>query len=202
LNLLESIESEQGLPQETGWLHDQAIWGYSGLFYAQVWLYSGYPSKAIDYLYSFANHAAPSVVWREEQALTNSNSNKFWGDMPHNWASAEFIRLIRNLLVFEKGSNLELLAGLPKDWLPYKNHPLIMEETPTKFGKVSINLSNDSKSYLVLDFKLEKGNQTPNSIILHWPEEVIEIEGRVEKISSNKWKLIADQGTYKLALPL
>ena len=36
------------------------------------------------------------------------------GDMPHNWASAEFIRLVRHLLVLERGNDLHLLEGMPR----------------------------------------------------------------------------------------
>ncbi len=34
--------------------------------------------------------------------------------MPHNWASAEFIRLVRHLLILERGDELHLLEGLPR----------------------------------------------------------------------------------------
>ena len=36
--------------------------------------------------------------------------------MPHNWASAEFIRLIRHLMILERGKKLCLLEGLPQSW--------------------------------------------------------------------------------------
>ena len=33
--------------------------------------------------------------------------------MPHNWASAEFIRLTVHLLALDRGDELHLLEGLP-----------------------------------------------------------------------------------------
>ena len=41
--------------------------------------------RAADYLYAFANHAAPTLVWREEQSVTGSGHGQICGDMPHNY---------------------------------------------------------------------------------------------------------------------
>ena len=38
------------------------------------------------------------------------------GDMPHNWASAEFIRLAVHLLALDRGDELHLLEGFPREW--------------------------------------------------------------------------------------
>jgi hypothetical protein len=94
----------------------------------------------VDYLYAFANHAAPTRVWREEQSLRATDNRQLCGDMPHNWASAEFIRLVRHLLVMERGETLELLPGLPAAWL-YPGATLRLERTPTRFGPISLDLT-------------------------------------------------------------
>ena len=96
-------------------------------------LYAGHPDKAVDYLYAMANHAAPTRVWREEQSLAASDNADFVGDMPHNWASAEFVRLVRHLLVFERGETLELLPALPPEWLR-PGAEVRVDRTPTRFG--------------------------------------------------------------------
>jgi len=54
-------------------------------------------------------------VWREEQSLRGETFRKV-GDMPHNWASAEFIRLVIHLLALDRGDELHLLEGLPRAW--------------------------------------------------------------------------------------
>ena len=36
--------------------------------------------------------------------------------MPHNWASGEFIRMVRHMLILERGGELHLLEALPKAW--------------------------------------------------------------------------------------
>jgi hypothetical protein len=55
-------------------------------------------------------------VWREEQSIRGEKFKKV-GDMPHNWASAEFIRLTIHLLALDRGNELHLLEGLPREWL-------------------------------------------------------------------------------------
>ncbi len=187
LALLDTIDNKQGIPEETGWVHDQAIWGYSAMFYAQVWLYAGNPDKAVDYLYAFANHAAPSRVWREEQSLTHSHAAEYCGDMPHNWASAEFIRLVRHLILFEKQGNLEIFPGLPEQWLPQKNKDLILERTPTKYGEVTISFKLLNEGEYEFNFNLEQGNKVPDQIILYWSGDIENSDSTFQKLGHNKW---------------
>jgi hypothetical protein len=59
--------------------------------------------------------------------------------MPHNWASAEFIRLVRNLLVLERGRELHVLEGLPRTWL-FANAETALAGVATDFGPVSFGL--------------------------------------------------------------
>ncbi|MBI1295672.1 hypothetical protein GC175_12030 [bacterium] len=136
--LLDQLDDRQGIPAATGWLPFEAVWSYAASFYAHVWLYAGRPDKAVDYLYAFANHASPTRVWREEQSLAHIGLDQQIGDMPHNWASAEFIRLVRNLLVFERGDTLELLSGLPSEWLVTGKR--LEVATPTRYGQVYLSL--------------------------------------------------------------
>ncbi|MCE7989136.1 MAG: hypothetical protein DYG89_48905 [Caldilinea sp. CFX5] len=139
LHLMDLVDDEEGIPATTGWLPYRAVWNYHASFAAHVWLYAGRPDKAIDYLYAFANHAAPTRVWREEQSLKSSHNGQLIGDMPHNWASAEFIRLVRHLLILERGDGLDLLPGLPPAW---RTAGAVTElaRTPTRFGPVSLKL--------------------------------------------------------------
>lgn len=168
LELLDSIDNDQGIPKETGWVHDDAVWGYSAMFYAQVWLYAGRPDKAIDYLYGFANHASPARVWREEQSLNSSPQSMWFGDMPHNWGSAEFIRLVRHLIILEKHDSLELLAGLPDQWIPDFDHDLLLEDNPTRYGKISLRLRRTAQDLVLLAYSRKPSSIHPKEIIVHW----------------------------------
>ena len=193
LKLLDSVDDTEGIPENTGWQIRNAIWGYSAMFYALDYLYAGDPVKAADYLYAFANHASSGRVWREEQALCHTQSEEICGDMPHNWGSAMFILLVRNMLAMEKLENLELLAGLPKEWLPENGRPLILTESPTKYGKVSLSLNKDEDRY-ILKYSIIPFNRKPEKIILHWKgkisfagkkyENTVELNGNVRSFEA------------------
>ncbi|MGA2018067.1 MAG: hypothetical protein ABSH26_14050, partial [Opitutaceae bacterium] len=97
-------------------------------------------------LYAYANHAAPTLVWREEQSLRGQPFKKV-GDMPHNWASAEFIRLVVHLIEIDRGSELHLLEGMPSEWaLPGQTTSLNGIATP--FGRLTMQfrVSKDGRS--------------------------------------------------------
>ena len=113
LAMLEATEQE-GMVFGTGWMAD-GIWTYFASFYAHAWLWQGRGAKAAEVLYAFANHASPTRVWREEQRPVGKGIAEV-GDMPHNWASAEFIRLTAHLIELDRGDELHLLEGFPADW--------------------------------------------------------------------------------------
>jgi hypothetical protein len=171
--LLELLDDEEGIPIETGWLPYRALWTYAASFYAHVWLYAGRPDKAVDYLYAFANHAAQTRVWREEQSLRETQHGQLFGDMPHNWASAEFIRLVRHLLVFERGLELELLRGLPAEWIiPEKR--VYLEKTPTRFGPVSLEFALNRAGNVTITVQLASDWPVqPQAIRLYLPQNII-----------------------------
>jgi hypothetical protein len=169
LALYDKIDNAEGTPAETGWLPYNCLWGYDASFSAHAWLYAGRPDKAVDYLYAFANHAAPTRVWREEQSFTATDNRQICGDMPHNWASAEFIRLVRNLLVMERGETLALLPGLPAEWI-YPGSELYLERTPTRFGPLTVRLHVREDGRFELTVVTDPNWQRkPASVSLHLP---------------------------------
>ena len=197
-HLLDQIDDEEGIPAETGWLPYRAVWGYAASFYAHVWLYAGRPDKAIDYLYAFANHATPTRVWREEQSFAQTQHGQFVGDMPHNWASVEFIRLVRHLLVFERGDTLELLPALPPEWL-MTDHPLRLERTPTRFGPVSLSLHLDAGGEGQLEISLTPDwLLRPNRCVLHVPQAA---KTKISQVLVNDQPVtVAGDGTIELPI--
>jgi hypothetical protein len=168
LALYDARDDEEGLPATTGFLSFRAVWSYGASFAAHAWLYAGRPDKALDYLYAFANHAFPTRVWREEQSLARSGNRQVVGDMPHNWASAELIRLVRHLLVFERGADLELLAGVSCDWVA-PGATIALERTPTRFGPVSLTTEATDEALTVTVVRHAGGFATPRELRLVAP---------------------------------
>jgi len=134
--MLDANEKE-GLIHGTGWL-PEGVWNYAASFYGHAHLWLGHGRKAGATLYAFANHASPLLCWREEQNLVGARE-EYCGDMPHNWASAEFIRLTRHCLLLERGQELHLLEGLPTTWTQ-PGRTTRLTQIPTSFGPVSLTL--------------------------------------------------------------
>jgi hypothetical protein len=126
----------EGLIFGTGWIAD-GIWNYAASFYAHAHLWLGHSDKAAATLYAFGNHASPLLCWREEQN-PKGEKETFVGDMPHNWASAELIRLVRHLLILERGNELHLLEALPQAWTK-PGGTIRVEKMPTSFGEIDLN---------------------------------------------------------------
>jgi hypothetical protein len=132
--MLQAVE-EQGLVRDTGWLKN-GIWNYFASFYAHAWLWLGEGQKAARTLYAFGNHASPLLCWREEQ-MPVGKGDAAVGDMPHNWASAEFIRLVRHALALERGRELHLFEAVPAKWIQ-PGACLRMKDVYTEFGPMSL----------------------------------------------------------------
>jgi hypothetical protein len=163
LDNLATYEKE-GMITTTGWLTG-GIWNYFASFYGHAVLWQGDGQKAADVLYAFANHASPLLAWLEEQGLKNEPIREN-GDMPHNWASAEFIRLAVHLLALDRGREMHLFEGLPPQWTqPGMVTKLAGIATP--FGPLtcSLRVSEDGKSAAL---KVEPlGDPSCEKIVVH-----------------------------------
>ena len=166
--MLEATERE-GMVYGTGW-DATGIWNYFASFYGHAWLWQGNGRKAAQILYAYANHAAPTLAWREEQSLRGEKFKKV-GDMPHNWASAEFIRLVIHLLALDRGTELHLLEGLPPQWLG-PGMTTRLDGVATPFGPLELTLQTeaDGKS-ATLDVKPLAANCT--AVVVHHPDGTI-----------------------------
>ena len=136
LAMLEATEKED-MVYGTGW-DAHGLWNYFASFYGHAWLQQGMGQKAARSLYAMANHAAPVLSWREEQNLTGEPYAKV-GDMPHNWASAEFIRLAIHLIELDRGNELHLLEGMPAAWLK-PGMVTRLNKIATPFGPLTMEL--------------------------------------------------------------
>jgi len=105
----------EGVVLDTGWMHG-GLWPYFSSFLAHALQWQGFGAEVPQILYDFANHSCPTLVWREEQKPQGQGYEEV-GDMPHNWASTEFLRMIVHMLQIDRGDELHLLEGLPAGWI-------------------------------------------------------------------------------------
>jgi hypothetical protein len=129
---------KEGMVYGSGW-DEHGIWTYLGSFFAHALLWEGDHAGVVEQLYAFANHASPTLAWREEQTLKEQPFSPT-GDMPHNWASAEFIRLVIHMLELDRGKELHLLEALPATWLK-PNAVTSLDKVATPFGPLTMNLT-------------------------------------------------------------
>jgi len=163
--MLEATERE-GMVYGTGW-DATGLWNYFASFYGHAWLWQGNGRKAAQVLYAYANHASPMLVWREEQSLRGEPFKKV-GDMPHNWASAEFIRLTVHLLALDRGDELHLLEGLPREWTG-PGMVTRLNGVATPFGPLALTVQADKKGQTVkLSIKPLAANC--KAVIVHLPD--------------------------------
>jgi hypothetical protein len=136
--LLQSCTQED-VPTETGWLWHDSLWTYNASFAAHVYLWAGLGDWAHRTFTGFLNHASPLYCWREEQPLQRALAGQDWGDMPHNWASAECVRYLRHMLALEDAESLRLLNGItPAELIPGAHYSL--QNSPTRFGRINLEL--------------------------------------------------------------
>jgi len=154
----------EGMVFDTGWMK-QGLWTYFASFYGHALLWQGHGPEAADMLYAFEQHACPTRVWREEQKPAGQGNDEV-GDMPHNWASAEFIRLSTHLLELDRGDELHLLEGLPPEWAG-PGMVTRLNGVLTPFGplRLEVRMSDDGRTARLRMAEL-KGRK-PAKIVLH-----------------------------------
>ena len=154
----------QGLVYDTGWMR-AGIWTYFASFYGHAVLWNGQGQEAAQVLYDFARHASPPRVWREEQKPVGKGNEEV-GDMPHNWASAEFIRLCTHLIELDRGSELHLFEGFPHQWAG-PGMVTRLNGVLTPFGPLHLELrvAADGKSARLIMSKLR--GPRPDKIVVH-----------------------------------
>jgi len=161
--LLQSC-TEEDVPIETGWLWRDSLWTYDASFAAHVYLWAGLGNWAHRTFTGFLNHASPLYCWREEQPLERALVGQNWGDMPHNWASAECIRYLRHKLALEDGKSLRLLNGVTiAEFSPSARY--ILKNSPTRFGRIDLKIDPTGARGLRVQFERGRG-PTPSSTSL------------------------------------
>jgi hypothetical protein len=180
--LLQSCTRED-IPAETGWLWHEALWNYNASFAAHVYLWAGHRDWAARTFAGFLNHASSMYCWREEQPLQDALVGQDWGDMPHNWASAECVRYLRHMLVLEDASRLRLLEGVTQAAKPYS-----LQQTPTRFGRIDLAFEPAAKTTSV---KFAREGKPTKLDSVELPQSIA--KQRLASIEGTSFKSAADE---------
>ena len=139
MRMLES-RTVEGHVVTPGWL-DGGVWPIFDAHRAMAHNWLGNADKVEEILYAFANHAAPTGVWVEEQ-MPRNRGTRTTGDVPHIVGNVQVIRLIRTALLLEKDGDLEMLRSMPLRWLEAGSETRLIA-LPTYFGPVTVRVTVD-----------------------------------------------------------
>jgi hypothetical protein len=90
------------------------------------------------------------------------------GDGDHGWAAAEFLSLLRLILVRETAEGLELLSGTPADWIARGG--VRLTGATTSFGTLDLEVRPRNEGRTLVEWALVRsGGQDAGTIVLAMP---------------------------------
>ena len=123
--------------------------------------------RALDRLEWMVDVATPTFTWPE--AIHPRLGDGCMGDGHHGWAAADFLSLVRNLLVRDVGTEerpaLALCAMLPDAWL---GQALEVQHAPTHAGTLSFDLAWE-RGQAVLGWELRRHPDLTGPVVLTAP---------------------------------
>ncbi len=157
-------------PNQGIFLHTPAkhFWPYAGLEIGHAMLFLNQPEKAhVTLDVALKYQTAPGfLVWAEQ---VDTKTYRFGrGDMPHNWMHAEFIHLLRDLLLYEEGDRLVLARGVKREWLA-EGQVVAIADAPTHFGKLGYRLEAQKDG---AKLTLTPTNDPPGGYVVNLPEGI------------------------------
>jgi hypothetical protein len=133
----------------TGWLagqgggyrhYEDTLWPYGGLGIAHAMLRLGLRAEAQQVLHWTLEHQTLPGTYAWGEAINPRHGGLELGDMPHSWAAAEMIGLVRGMLLDEDEGWLVVNAGAPDAWFePGKT--VALRGAPTHYGLASVELT-------------------------------------------------------------
>lgn len=171
---------------EYTYFNRKKLWTYITVDWAMCYLLRDDLETFYRLFDGYVAHASPTNGWTEEIFLDTRQGT---GDMPHGWAAAQFVHLLRNSLVYEDNSVLRFCWGAREDWM---NNGITVQRAPTKFGTVDFDLRK-SGDLLVFDYRVKRNtHQKPYSQAqLHLPLSVkrpvsIRVNGKVRNLAAGQ----------------
>jgi hypothetical protein len=100
-------------------------------------------ADVIQGFYSELAHTTSSGGSFETSILPFGDRTIDLGSVPHGWWAAEYVTLLRNMLVREEGNGLVLMSALSPSWLT-PGQVVAVRDVPTTFGTVGFTLQTTS----------------------------------------------------------
>jgi hypothetical protein len=120
------------------------------------------------------------------------------GDGHHGWATAEWLLLLRELLLFEEGDRIVLLAGLPAAWLE-RGGAVAAPDAPTAWGPLTLRASWPGDGTLTLAVTGDPGPPGGYEVCLPRPVLAATLDGAPLPSAA---RLLLPAGDHKLVVRL
>jgi hypothetical protein len=177
---------------------------YSGFRVFQTELLANQQRNVVGGLYSSLAHTtSTNAGW---EAGTSPYSDRIVDDAttPHGWWAAEYVTLLRNMLVREQGRDVYLMSAVSPSWLR-PGRTIAVRRAPTALGRVSFALRGTAGGAV-----LTWSSSLPAGSRLRWPVpyaarsvsapglrgRLITLPGRRGRISV-RWTLSGEQPSYE-----
>lgn len=112
-------------------------WPYGGLEVAHALLFLGDRGAVEQTLTYTLDHQTFPGLYAWAEGVDPATSDFAEGDMPHAWASAELVNLVRDSLLFEDGDRLIIGAGVPASWA---GKAFAIHGAPTRWGNADVSV--------------------------------------------------------------
>jgi hypothetical protein len=139
-------------------LHD-----YLGFRVFETDLAAGNADRAVDGLYAELAHTTATHGGFETGVRVYGSRAVDDNMTPHGWFAAEYVSLLRNMLVRERPDGIALMSALSPAWLK-PGDAVSVHDAPTTYGKVSFTLRPTDDGA-----RLEWHADVPKDTSIHWP---------------------------------
>ena len=183
-------------PEGGGYRHvEGTLWPYGGLGIAHAMLRLGLLQPTWQVLDWTLNHQTLPGTYAWGEGINATNGGLELGDMPHSWAAAELISLLRDLVVAEHDGWLDVNPGIPDNWLEPGKH-VALRNAPTEYGLVNVSLSR-----LDAELKVQLDGAPPLGWRLRVPgtPAQVSIDGVMSAPSTQHWIQVPG-GRHDIAL--
>ena len=142
-------EEKQGLPTNVAWAGSAGVWPGEAMNMAETYLLRGDVQKTADMLLAAVSHSYTTDAFKEEILIdvtqpracdtphSKRDNMEGTGDQPEAWGSANYVDLLRDMLLQERDDRVHLLAGLPAAWLARGQTIRVSNAPVTTGGTVS-----------------------------------------------------------------
>lgn len=154
------------------YLHHSSFWPY-GFELALCYVMLNRREVAHEMIRWHLNHQSFSNAYAWAEQIDTTTHRFRAGDMPHCWVAADYVNLLRGLLLYETEDQIVLGAGIPKSWLE-TGKQIAVDRAPTVFGEIgySIDWGQKEKQLVVQLFGKAR---PPAGFLLKLPYDLEEI---------------------------